>query len=142
MWYYGIYMRERPLVLLLDDEEDFLEIASTQLRSKGFETVITHSVPEALAKAEELLPDLILSDIYMPPGPNGWDFALAVRQDPKLKDVKFAFFTSLRDPIMELSRSKSAPFLIQLKTIPAFSKTDDVLDLDRKISDLLSHATS
>ncbi len=136
MWYYGIYMRERPLVLLLDDEEDFLEIASTQLRSKGFETVITHSVPEALAKAEEPLPDLILSDIYMPPGPNGWDFALLVTHNWKLKNVRFAFFTSLHDPRGAIEQSELAA-RTELKNIPVFSKIDDVGDLGKKVEALL-----
>lgn len=130
-------MKEHPLVLLIDDEEDFLEIASTKLQSKGFETVITHSVPEALAKAEELQPDLILSDIYMPPGPNGWDLALTVRQDSKLRNVKFAFFTSLHDPMLEVAKDVRPDIFTILKDIPIFSKTDDVGDLDQRARSLL-----
>ena len=68
MVYHMIYMREHPLILLIDDEDNFLEIASVKLQANGFETIIVHTVPEALSKAEELLPDVILSDIYMPPG--------------------------------------------------------------------------
>ena len=126
-------MRDWLLVLLLDDEEDFLEIAAIKLQTEGFGVVVTHSVSEALARAEELVPDVILSDIYMPPGQNGWEFALAVRRNPKLQSTKFAFFTSLRDPMAELSRSDRERMTDALKNIPVFSKVDDVAELDKKI---------
>ncbi len=117
-------MREHPLVLLIDDEEDFLEIASVQLRSEGFDTVITRSVDEALTKAEELLPDLILSDIYMPPGPSGWEFAMAVRRNPKIQRIQFAFFTSLRDPMAEIPQAERARLAEELAGVVFFSKLD------------------
>jgi hypothetical protein len=78
-----------------------------------------------------------LSDIYMPPGPNGWQFALAVRKDPRIKDIKFAFFTSLRDPTMELKPSERSQVLSELKDVPFFSKIDDVDVLDKKVRSLL-----
>lgn len=126
-------MRDHPLVLLIDDEDDFLEIASVKLRTEGFETVITHTVSEALAKAEEVLPDVILSDIYMPPGQSGWELALMVKRDPKLQSVKFAFFSSLRDPMMDVARDDRPTMLTELKTIPVFSKVDDLECLDKRI---------
>lgn len=132
-----IHMRDHPLVLLIDDEEDFLEIASTKLQEDGFETVITHTVSEALIKAEEVQPDLILSDIYMPPGPSGWELALAVRKNPKLQHIKFAFFTSLRDPMMELAASDRPQVMSELQGVPIFSKIDDIEELDKRIRALL-----
>ena len=129
-------MREHPLVLLLDDEKEFLEIASMQLHTEGFETVIAHTFDEALAKAEEVHPDLILSDIYMPPEPNGWDLALAVKRDPKLQGTKIAFFSSLRDPKAELVSLRSREGAAELNDIPVFSKTDDVGILHERIRTL------
>jgi two-component system chemotaxis sensor kinase CheA len=130
-------MRDRPLVLLLDDEEIFLEIASIKLQTQGFGVVIARNVPDALARAEELQPDIILSDIYMPPGPSGWEFALAVRSNPNTKDIKLAFFTSLRDPMVDLARSERAKVMSELKGIPIFSKVDDVEELDKRVRAIL-----
>lgn len=130
-------MRDHPLVLLIDDEEVFLEIASMKLKEDGFEIVITHSVHEAITKAEQLQPDLILSDIYMPPGPNGWDLALALKRNPRTKHIKIAFFSSLRDPSMELTQSNRAIVMKELKGIPVFSKMDDVGILDKKVRSFL-----
>jgi CheY-like chemotaxis protein len=129
-------MREKPLVLLVDDEEVFLEIASVQLQSNGFETQMAHDADEAARKAEELLPDLVLSDIYMPPGPSGWELAFELHRNPKTREVRIAFFTSLRDPWAELLNSRRQ-LLSQLSNITFLSKTEDVDVLAQRVGELI-----
>jgi len=129
-------MRERPLVLLVDDEEVFLEIASMSLQAGGFETATVCGSEHALQKVEELLPDMVLSDIYMAPGPSGWDLALDLRHDPRTRDIKFAFFTSLRDPWLEFESDKKR-MVAELGSVTFFSKIDDVGDLAKDVSRLL-----
>jgi CheY-like chemotaxis protein len=131
-------MRERPLVLLIDDEEIFLEIAATKLRAEGVDTVQTHSVEEAVEKTMSLEPDLVLSDISMAPGPSGWDLALQLRRNTKTKNVKIAFFTSLRDPWMELKSLDKERVLAEIGQVNFFSKTDDVGVLGKLVHTLLS----
>jgi CheY-like chemotaxis protein len=119
-------MREKPLILLIDDEDLFLEIASVKLRGEGFETIMTNDVRDAFSKAEALQPDLVLSDIYMPPGPNGWEFALQLRRNPKTRNIKLAFFTSLRDPWLEFHKDHQSIIAELGGNVKFFSKTDDV----------------
>src|SRR5690348_17067705 len=128
--------RQKPLVLLVDDEEIFLEIASVALRSSGFETVLTTDVRDAIAKAETLRPDLILSDIYMPPGPTGWEFALELHRNPKTQDIKVAFFTSLKDPWLELRANRDA-IVRELGNVIFLSKMDDVGVLSKRIAAMI-----
>lgn len=130
-------MREKPLVLLVDDEEVFLEIASTKLQSKGFKTAVSHDVRDALAKAEALLPDLVLSDIYMPPGPSGWELILELRRNKKTREIKAAFFTSLRDPWTELHLDRKE-VLREVGEVVFLSKNDDIEMLAEKVSQLLA----
>ncbi len=125
-------MQEKPLVLVVDDEEVFLEIASMQLHKAGFRTALANNVPDALTKAERLLPDFILSDIYMPPGPSGWELALALRPNPRTSGIKFAFFTSLRDPWMEFRGDRSV-ITEELGRVVFVSKMDDVEKLGEKV---------
>lgn len=133
-------MRDKPLVLLVDDEEAFLEIAAAKLQAHGFDTVATTDPHEALRKAEELRPDFVLSDIYMEPGPNGWELARELREDPRTRGIKFAFFTSLRDPWMEL-KGNQAEILRALGGPPVFlSKTDDVDALAERVTSILKPA--
>jgi adenylate cyclase len=119
-------MREKPLVLIVDDEEMFLEIASVKLSSQGFDTVQTNDFRDAIEKAQKLLPDLVLSDIYMAPGPSGWDLALELRHNPKTRDIKIAFFTSLRDPWSELKKDKQTVLAELGGPVTFLSKIDDV----------------
>ncbi len=91
-------MREKPLVLIVDDEKDFSDIMKAKLEPLGFDTVSASSADESVKYADEYMPDLILMDIFMPPGASGTDAALTIKQNPKTKNMKIAFLTSLKDP--------------------------------------------
>jgi CheY-like chemotaxis protein len=133
-------MRDQPLILLVDDEDEFLEIASLKLKGKGFETVTTNDGRVALVKAEELQPDLVLSDIYMVPGPNGWEVALALHRNPKTRGIKLAFFTSLRDPWVEIPHEARDKVAAELGHPVFLSKIDDVEQLPARVNEIISQA--
>ena len=59
-------MREAPLILVVDDVPDNVEILQMRLESQGYEVVTAGDGVEALEQTRELLPDLILLDINMP----------------------------------------------------------------------------
>src|SRR5678815_3173720 len=46
-----------------------------------------------MQKAKEVLPDLILSDVMMPP-PNGFELRRLMGQDPHLAPIPFIFLTA------------------------------------------------
>jgi DNA-binding response OmpR family regulator len=62
----GETMREPPLVLVVDDVPDNVEILQVRLESQGYEVATAGDGVEALTKTRGLLPDLILLDIMMP----------------------------------------------------------------------------
>jgi CheY-like chemotaxis protein len=53
-------------VLLVDDDEDALQLLSMLLRRHGVEAASATSAAAALAKFEELRPDVFVSDVGMP----------------------------------------------------------------------------
>lgn len=130
-------MRTQPLVILVDDEDAFLEITSLKLQGKGFLTVATNDPYIAIEKAETLQPDLVLSDIYMEPGPSGWELALELRRNPKTHSIKLAFFTSLADPWMDMTSDVRAKVSAELGKITVLNKIVDMNDLPTKISELV-----
>ena len=72
-----------PVVLVIDDQPQALDILQTELTDGGFRVHTAGSGQEGLAKANELLPDVILLDIVMP-GMDGWAVLESIRKSPKL----------------------------------------------------------
>src|SRR4029077_8519690 len=59
-------MRTQPLILVADDEPRITKLVSIALGEEGFRVVTANSGEEALQKAEEIRPHIILLDIVMP----------------------------------------------------------------------------
>jgi two-component system response regulator RegX3 len=65
-------------VLLAEDEESFVDALVVGLGREGFEVTIARDGPEALAKFEEVRPDLVLLDLMLPKL-SGIDVCRAIR---------------------------------------------------------------
>jgi adenylate cyclase len=59
-------MREPPLILVVDDVADNVDILQMRLEAQGYAVATAGDGVEALGKTRELLPDLVLLDIMMP----------------------------------------------------------------------------
>ena len=71
--------RGQGRVLIVEDDALLAELASGMLAELGFEGVVTHSAKEALEQLAGKRPRLIFSDIVMPGGISGIEFARKVR---------------------------------------------------------------
>jgi signal transduction histidine kinase/DNA-binding response OmpR family regulator len=71
---------DRPkTILIVDDEEDTLNLLRERLTEEGFQTIEASSGKEAIAKASQSNPDLILLDIMMPEI-TGWEVMEQLQQ--------------------------------------------------------------
>lgn len=87
-------MEQRATLLLVDDDTALLSILAKTIEETGDYEVLTASDgAAALAIAEEHLPDIIVSDYYMPVM-NGFEFCAAVKKHPVLRDTMFMLLTS------------------------------------------------
>jgi CheY-like chemotaxis protein len=62
--------RQKPLILIVDDDLATRELLASYLEPEGYATVIVSSGTAAMEEARRLLPDLIVMDVLMP-GPGG-----------------------------------------------------------------------
>jgi two-component system, sensor histidine kinase and response regulator len=86
-------MESKPTILVVDDEPAIrLGLAATISRH-GFNVVIAEDGRDALLKAREVLPDLILSDVMMP-AQNGFEMRREMSTDPRLASIPFIFLTA------------------------------------------------
>jgi CheY-like chemotaxis protein len=82
------------VILLVDDVEDARDIYSTYLTFKGYHVVCAANGDEALARAREHRPDLILMDLRMP-GLTGTQAMRALRADDQFRSVPIVALTAL-----------------------------------------------
>jgi two-component system, cell cycle response regulator len=84
---------ETPLILVVDDNPDNLEIISTRLRFRGYEVAMAERGEEAIAKVKEVSPDLILLDIMMP-DMDGYEVARRIRGDETVAYIPIIVVTA------------------------------------------------
>ncbi|HXE80481.1 MAG TPA: response regulator [Vicinamibacterales bacterium] len=70
-----------PLVLLAEDDHDSREMYVFALELAGFRTAQAASGEEALARAIELSPDVIVTDLNLP-GVDGYELCERLKSDP------------------------------------------------------------
>lgn len=130
-------MRAKPLILIVDDEENFREIFSARLQAAGYDTDTAKNEEEALKKSVALMPDLILMDIFIPPGPTGTDIALNIHQNPVTKDLKIAFLTNLKEPWPAI-QGDHKNVSKELGMEDFLEKTQDLSDIAAKVKEILA----
>ena len=90
-------MRTPPRILVADDNPMNVDILQTRLAAHGYEVVTAADGEEALARARDAEPDLILLDVMMPKL-DGFDVCRRLRADPTLPFVPIILVTAKGDP--------------------------------------------
>ena len=76
--------RDRPLVLVADDDPDILQLVSLRLASSGYEVMAAGDGEQALNAALERTPDLALLDVMMPKL-DGYEVTARLRSDERTR---------------------------------------------------------
>lgn len=100
-------------VMLVDDEADIREIGAIALSDVGgYETIAVESGTDAVARAIEERPDVILLDVMMP-GMDGPRTLQALREHPATCDIPVVFLTAkvLGNEIAQLKKLGAAHVL-------------------------------
>jgi twitching motility two-component system response regulator PilH len=81
------------LVLIVDDSPTDVHVMQRALEQGGYRTASAADGSEAIRKARELHPDLILMDIVMP-GLNGFQATRQLAADPETRTIPVIMVTS------------------------------------------------
>ncbi|HEY4496776.1 MAG TPA: response regulator [Candidatus Paceibacterota bacterium] len=124
-------MANKPLILFVDDSEDFRDIFSTKLTAEGFDVVTAVNGEDALEKLKNINPEVILLDLEMPVM-NGVETLLKIRSDDKFKNAKVLFCTNYGEP-KERAAWTDEKFAKEIGAIGYLRKTDDLDTIAKQV---------
>ncbi|MBN1128036.1 MAG: two-component system response regulator [Chitinispirillaceae bacterium] len=89
-------MKDKPVILVVDDQPQNIELLEAHLAPQNYEIVKAASGEEALEKLSGNQIDLILLDVMMP-GMDGFEVTRRVRQDTAHRQLPIILVTALRE---------------------------------------------
>lgn len=98
--------RAKRVVLVVDDSPTVLKLVGVTLERQGHEVLVASNALQALAKLDEVTPDLLLLDISMP-HMDGYQLAKLVRANPTTADVPMVMLSG-RDGFFDKMRGRMA----------------------------------
>ena len=84
-----------PKILVIDDDKDFQETTRIVLEKNDFQVVSAYDPDEGLQKVQSEAPDLVILDVMMPSGFEGFDVARKIREELKLLKLPIVLLTAV-----------------------------------------------
>lgn len=72
---------------MIDDDWDFLDATRLVLESEGFDVELASTPEEGMQQVQSVNPDLVILDVMMPDGYEGFRVARFIREDLKRPDL-------------------------------------------------------
>jgi len=89
-------MKNKPKILVVDDENRNLRLMEAMLVPLGYEVVLARDGIEALDRVRKVPPDVILLDVMMPKM-DGFEVARQLKGDAKAKIIPIVMVTALKE---------------------------------------------
>ena len=85
--------REKPLILVVDDEQDIVELVKYRLEQAGYDVATASDGKQGLKLAREMAPDLAVLDVMMPQL-DGYEVTEKIRSDKKISAMPVILLTA------------------------------------------------
>lgn len=91
-------MADKKLILLVDDDPDFIEAVRVIVESGGYDVEVAYDGQEGLEAVAERKPDLIVLDVMMPVM-NGHEACAKLKSDDNSKEIPVILLTAVADRV-------------------------------------------
>ena len=91
-------MADKKLILVVDDEPDFVSIVQSNLEKEGFAVNVAYDGNEGLKKVRQSPPDLIVLDVMMPEK-DGYEMCAELKKDEATADIPIIMLTAVADHV-------------------------------------------
>lgn len=81
-------------ILLVEDDPFLVDIYKKKLGESGFDIEVAEDGEQALKKAQEQKPDIMLLDIILP-NTDGWAILRKIKENPQFKELKVIILSNL-----------------------------------------------
>jgi putative two-component system response regulator len=99
-------------VLIVDDEYAGRETLESILEGEGYQLEMAENGMQAIEKAKQISPDVILLDVMMP-GMTGFEVCQRIRNDPQIAEIPIIILTALddRDSLLNALKAGADDFI-------------------------------
>lgn len=91
-------MADKKLILLVDDDPDFVEAVRVIVENGGYEVEVAYDGQEGLEAVAERKPDLIVLDVMMPVM-NGHEACAKLKASKETEDIPIILLTAVADRV-------------------------------------------
>ena len=95
-------MGDKPLVLVVDDDPDLVEMVSMKLESENLRAAKAYDGVEAWDRIKEEKPALVILDVMMP-RKNGYEVCDEIKKDPQWQDIPVILLTAVGSAVTSTS---------------------------------------
>ncbi|WP_022824295.1 hybrid sensor histidine kinase/response regulator transcription factor [Hymenobacter norwichensis] len=89
---------EADVVLIIEDHPDVRQFIRESLAEDGYQLLEAPDGTAGVQLARDTVPDLVLSDVMMPPGPDGYQVCEQLKTDPATSHIPVVLLTARADP--------------------------------------------
>jgi CheY-like chemotaxis protein len=100
---------DRGRVLVIEDNKDVADALSEMVHLIGFDVDVAYDGRTALVRAVATVPELVLCDLGLPGGMDGYAVARALRAEPRLLDTRLIALSGYSRP-QDHANAKQAGF--------------------------------
>ncbi len=131
-----------PLILIVDDDPDFLEINRRILAARGYRVACVSDAPTAWQRIQEENPAVVLTDLMMDSLDSGFSLSRQIRANPQLADVRIIIATAVTSQIGLDFRPRTPEDLAAMNVDAYFDKPIPPAALLAKVAELLGRTSA
>lgn len=123
---------DRKRILIIDDEKEFCQLVRTHLELDGdLEVFTAANGKDGVEAARQVKPDLVLLDIMMPGGMDGFEVLKTLKKDEKTVAIPVVMLTVMQDDASKIEAT-------QLYDEDYITKPVKLKELKAKVEKILS----
>ncbi|MDT8401467.1 MAG: response regulator [Bacteroidales bacterium] len=136
-------MKEKPKILIIEDDNDLVAAMKAMLEKKGFTVATAYDPDEGKEKLKQTIPDLIILDVMfgIKAESRGFDFARDIKHDKNYSSIPILMLTAVNveHPDFNFSPESDGEYLPVDSFLDKPVRSDELIS---KVEELLEQKTS